>query len=127
MSGVYCIKVDNAIVYVGKAKDLNERMRQHWNSIFTKSEENKYVLLNSARGRKHKITFWLLEECEEIELKSKETYWIHSLRPCLNSSNNGGIGRRLTAQEFYDVVFNQTDYVEGIRKLRRVNDELILD
>ena len=124
MSGVYCIKVDDAIVYVGKSKNINERISQHWSGVFAR-EENKYSLLYNALHRSHKITFWLLEECEVADLNKKETFWIQQLRPCLNSSHNGGVGKDLTAQEFYDVVYNQKDEVEGMYEYKYLRYERI--
>lgn len=30
MTGIYCIKVDDCIVYVGKSNNIEERAAQHW-------------------------------------------------------------------------------------------------
>lgn len=114
MSGIYCIKVDKAIVYVGKSKDIDGRVCQHWRSILSSEDENKYSLLHDAHARKHYITFWLLESVENInELDKAEQSWISFLQPCLNTQHAGGLGHRLTANEFYNIVLNEEHYVEG--------------
>ena len=108
MKGVYGIKVDKCLVYVGQTMNISSRVEQHYTAMsMSKPKENKYYLLKDARSRKHKITFWLLEEVENPEERYKaETKWIKALRPCLNSKDNGGLGQRLTAQEFYEYIYN---------------------
>ena len=114
MSGIYCIKVDNAIVYIGESKDIGRRIRQHWHAILLPEEENKYQLLHSAIRQRHRISFWLLEQVEDqTQLKIIEKKWIAALRPVLNTQHADGMGHHLTANEFYDVVFNETHCVTG--------------
>ena len=113
MSGIYCIKVNNAIVYVGKANDVNERIKHHFVSI-KKSNENKYQLLRKC-GRPQ-TTIWLLEEdVNPEELIEKERMWISLLKPCLNSYHNNNQGKTITANEFYNIITTQSDYVEGMK------------
>lgn len=111
MRGIYGIKVNNCLVYIGQAIDINQRIQQHWAQILGNSNENKYQLLHTC-GRTYPITFWLLEEVEgnrdEAEMK-----WIKTLRPCLNSQGIGGTGRHITVEEFYDIVLNEEHYIEG--------------
>lgn len=115
MKGIYGIKVDNCLVYVGQATNINERIRQHWSAILEKQpRENKYQLLKSAASRKHKITFWLLEEVKENgAIDDIERKWIKALYPCLNTQHTKGIGHKLTANEFYQSVMNETTEIEG--------------
>lgn len=121
MIGIYCIKVNKCIVYVGKSNDILGRVKSHVTSIYNKNnKENKYQLLRDCGNRKHKITFWLLEECEEAELNSKEKFWINFIKPCLNSQNNENIGKHITANEFYDYIFNQSDYIDRMEQLHFV-------
>lgn len=118
MSGIYCIKVKNAIVYVGKAKDINERLSQHFVSI-KNSSENKYQLLRKCG--KPQVTFWLLEEVEIDKLSAAEQKWIEFLKPCLNSQHNGNRGKTITAQEFYNIVINTEDVVEGMKPIEYIS------
>ena len=115
MKGIYGIKVDNCFVYVGQATNINERVRQHWNGILNKnSKENKYQLLKSAASRKHKITFWLLEEVKEVgAMDDIECKWIKALQPCLNTQHMGRNVSSLTLNEFYNTVFNEAHNIEG--------------
>lgn len=117
MCGVYCIKVKDAIVYVGKSNNLKERIHQHWYAIsHTENKENKYILLrNCYRRKEYRISFWLLDyDCLEEELDEYERFWIKVLNPCLNSQCNGGRGSKLTLQEFYEIIINNKDDVSGM-------------
>lgn len=128
MIGIYCIKVDNCIVYVGKSNDIEGRVRQHWKAIYNKdNKENKYQLLRDCGGRSHPITFWLLEQCEENKLNEAEKFWIKFIKPCLNSKDNNNVGSNITANEFYDYVFNQSDYVVGMEQIHLEKREYQID
>ena len=111
MKGIYGIKVNNCLVYIGQAIDINQRIQQHWAQMLGDSTENKYQLLHTC-CRKYPITFWLLEEVEgdrdEAEMK-----WIKALQPCLNSQGTGGGGRHITVNEFYNIVLNEEHFIEG--------------
>lgn len=125
MKGIYGIKVDNCLVYVGQATNINERIRQHWSAILEKQpRENKYQLLKSAASRKHKITFWLLEEVKEAgRLDDVERKWIKTIQPCLNTQHTKGIGHKLTANEFYQNVMNEAIEIEGATQWRYITIE----
>lgn len=113
MKGIYGIKVNNCLVYVGQAKDINERIKTHLGLILGgNSTENKYQLLHTC-GRTNPITFWLLEKVNEVKMDDIEMKWIKALRPCLNSQGTGGTGRHITVHEFYDIVLNEEHYIEG--------------
>lgn len=113
MSGIYCIRANNAIVYVGKAVDVNDRLKHHFTDI-KRSNENKYQLLRKCG--KSQLTFWLLEQDIEPEkLFEREKVWINLLNPCLNSMHNNNRGKTITANEFYNIITNQADYVEGMQ------------
>ena len=115
MAAVYCIKVDEAIVYVGKSNRIEYRVCQHWGQILSKKpKENKYQLLGDCLHRKHKITFWIISRTKEEKTIELENFWIHTLQPCLNSQGNCGKGKELTAQEFYEIIYNQEDEISGM-------------
>jgi excinuclease UvrABC nuclease subunit len=71
LTGIYCIKVDKAIVYIGKSRNIQSRLHSHFIGI-CQAKENKYSLLKTAYFKHIPITFFLLEECSEIELDEKE-------------------------------------------------------
>ena len=123
MIGIYCIKVNDCIVYVGKSNDLQNRMSEHWGKIYCPNNENKYQLLHSAYKHYEKITFWVLGEYEAVELNKQEKEWIKLLKPCLNDKLNGGIGKNLTSQEFFNEVYSRSDEVDGMYQLLPIERE----
>lgn len=116
MSGIYGIKINNCLVYIGKAKDINSRVRQHLNQILGTPTANKYWLLKDALSR-CSLSFWLLEETQD-DLDKAEQKWIKALQPCLNTQFMGGgtTGHGLTANEFYQIVFNETHEIQNAVK-----------
>lgn len=106
MSGIYGILVDGALVYIGKAGDLEERKKQHWHEILKDGDkENKYRLLQTAVQQHCRIQFVVMEYVAYGLLLDVEEEYIKALRPCLNSKHNGDRGRHITAQEFFDEVW----------------------
>ena len=45
--GIYCIKIDNQIVYIGKSRNMLERIAQHYVGI-KEGSERKYRILAEA-------------------------------------------------------------------------------
>ena len=58
-AGIYCIKIDTDIVYIGKSANMLRRIAEHYVGIKTGSEK-KYRILAEARRRGHPITFDVL-------------------------------------------------------------------
>ena len=113
MTGIYCIKVDNCIAYIGKSKDVESRIRNHWTNIFRETE-NKYHLLKTSLFHQHSLSFWIIEECKEEELGEKESKWIAALHPCLNSMFNKGNGKELDANTYFNTIFSTSGWIEGM-------------
>lgn len=106
IAGIYAIKVEDKIVYVGKSKWIAERVNQHIgciesvisNMIFDNDFEKKYIPLVNAILKGYKIEFITLCECAVFadnkysinitELKEKlskeEKYYIKLYNPPLN-------------------------------------------
>lgn len=101
IKGIYCIKVNDCIVYVGKSIGIGSRVINHAGNIFD-SKENKYKLIKDSVRRNLPVTFWVIEECEEWKLSEKEVEWIKILKPCLNSAYNQGLGSKIEANDYYD-------------------------
>lgn len=61
-AGVYCIKIDDIIVYVGKSKDLLERVAEHIAGIkyVDAKSANKYKVLAQAQRMGYSINFDVL-------------------------------------------------------------------
>lgn len=89
--GIYCIKLDGQIVYIGKSENMLVRVAQHYVGIRTGSEK-KYRLLAEAQRKGHSIDFDVLYDAKsrrygeiEEEIGSKEGEYIRQYRPVLNT------------------------------------------
>ena len=89
--GIYCIKLDGQIVYIGKSENMLVRVAQHYVGIRTGSEK-KYRLLAEAQRKGHNIDFDVLYDAKsrgyaevEEEIGSKEGEYIRQYRPVLNT------------------------------------------
>jgi len=81
--GIYCIKnTTNEKVYVGKAKDIYNRMMQHRYNLRKKSkDENRHLIGAWHKYGEDAFIYYILEEFEfdEQKLKEQEDYWIVEL------------------------------------------------
>lgn len=89
--GIYCIKLDGQVVYIGKSENMLVRVAQHYVGIRTGSEK-KYRLLAEAQRKGHSIDFDVLYDAKrkryaevEEEIGSKEGEYIRQYRPALNT------------------------------------------
>lgn len=80
--GIYCIKMDDQIVYIGKSENMMRRVAEHYVGI-QKETEKKYRILSEARRKGHPITFDVLYDAKgkryaevEEEIGSKEGEYI---------------------------------------------------
>lgn len=90
-AGIYCIKIDQKIVYVGKSGNMLKRIAQHYAGI-QKETEKKYRILAEARRRGHNINFDVLYYAKShryadklAEIGEKEGEYIHKYNPILNT------------------------------------------
>ena len=76
-SGIYCIEC-NGVKYVGQAKDIVERFKQHLGGLKNNKHFNPYMqrLWNKYSDR---FSFSVVEHCSPEELNDKEVYWIDKL------------------------------------------------
>ena len=90
-AGIYCIKIDNIIVYVGKSRNMLRRVAEHYVAI-QQQAERKYRILEEAQRKGHAINFdvlyvarsWYSSEIED-EIGQKEGEYIRKYRPALNT------------------------------------------
>ena len=61
--GIYCIKLDDQIVYIGKSENMLRRVAEHYVGI-QKETEKKYRILSEARRKGHPITFDVLYDAK---------------------------------------------------------------
>ena len=90
-AGIYCIKVDNQIVYIGKSTNMLKRVAQHY--VYIKAQtECKYRILAEVQRNGHTISFDVLYRAQSTryqdikqEIGVKEGEYIRQYRPILNT------------------------------------------
>lgn len=90
-AGIYCIKLDNQIVYIGKSTNMLYRVAEHYVGIQMGSE-TKYRILAEAVRKNHSITFDVLYDASsfgreqiQAEIGNMEGEYIRKYRPVLNT------------------------------------------
>lgn len=90
-AGIYCIKVDEQIVYIGKSQNMLKRVAQHYVGIKCESEL-KYRILSEAQRKGHSINFDVLYYASsqgyyaiDDEIGNKEGEYIRQYKPLLNT------------------------------------------
>ena len=90
-AGIYCIKIDANIVYIGKSANMLRRIAEHYVGIKTGSEK-KYRIIAEAQRKGHTITFDVLYYAESkgitnqlAEIGDKEGEYIRRHKPILNT------------------------------------------
>ena len=90
-AGIYCIKIDNDIVYIGKSHNMLKRVAQHYVGIKSQSEL-KYRILAEAQRKGHTINFDVLYYATgrgynaiKDEIGTKEGEYIREYKPALNT------------------------------------------
>ena len=58
-AGIYCIKIDDKIVYIGKSANMLRRIAQHYAGI-QMGTEKKYRIMAEAQRKGHSIDFNVL-------------------------------------------------------------------
>lgn len=92
-AGIYCIKVDEKIMYIGKSKNMLKRVAQHYVAIRQADKsETKYFVLAEAKRRGHSINFDVLYDATATdyfavgeEIGYKEGELIRQYMPELNT------------------------------------------
>ena len=89
--GIYCIKVEGEILYIGKSENMLKRVAYHYVGIKTGSEK-KYRLLSEIQRNGHPIEFDVLYDAKakgaaaiKEEIGRKEGEYIRQYRPVLNT------------------------------------------
>lgn len=90
-AGIYCIKIDDDIVYIGKSQNMLMRVAQHYVGIKTESSK-KYRILAEVQRKGHRIGFDVLYRATqtrytavEQEIGEKEGEFIRKHKPILNT------------------------------------------
>lgn len=90
-AGIYCIKIDEIVVYIGKSYNMLKRVAQHYAAI-QKPTEKKYRILAEAHRKRHAINFDVLYYAKAqdytsimAEIGEKEGEYIRQYKPVLNT------------------------------------------
>ena len=90
-AGIYCIKIDDKIVYIGKSHNMLKRVAQHYVAIKTQAKR-KYRILAEAQRKGHSINFDVLYDAKQQwhdditeEIGQKEGEYIRQYKPVLNT------------------------------------------
>ena len=90
-AGIYCIKIDDKIVYIGKSANMLRRIAQHYAGI-QKGTEKKYRIISEAERKGHPISFDVLYYAKNrrladklAEIGEKEGEYIRQHNPILNT------------------------------------------
>ena len=90
-AGIYCIKIDGKIVYIGKSANMLRRIAQHYVGI-RQGNEKKYRIISEAERKGHPITFDVLYYAKSrrlvdrlAEIGEKEGEYIRKYKPILNT------------------------------------------
>ena len=58
-AGIYCIKIDGKIVYIGKSMNMLKRVSEHYVCIKA-GKEKKYRIIAEAQRKGHSVDFDVL-------------------------------------------------------------------
>ena len=90
-AGIYCIKLNNQLVYIGKSHNMLQRVAQHYVGI-QDGTEAKYRILNNVPIPHRAIQFDVLYDAKEQqydaiteEIGQKEGEYIRKYLPPLNT------------------------------------------
>lgn len=89
--GIYCIKINEKIVYVGKSRNMLQRIAEHYVGIKAEKEK-KYRIMAEAQRKGHSIDFDVLYYATARtpsaiieEIGEKEGEYIRRHTPILNT------------------------------------------
>lgn len=90
--GIYCIKVNGYVLYIGKSINMLNRVNTHQHYIQTRQQDRKYSILNDLIQKGYQIQFDVLYVSQRVteiaiynDLGKKEGIYIRRYLPCLNT------------------------------------------
>lgn len=90
--GIYCIKINGKIVYIGKSIYMLSRVEYHTRHTMVGKSEKKYKILNQAFKKGYTIDYDVLyysprkmENAIKNDIGKKEGVYIRRYKPCLNT------------------------------------------
>ena len=82
VTGVYCISFGEYF-YIGSSKNVQNRISQHRKKLRKGVHQKIFQSCYWLFGEE-KMKISLLEKCDFVQLKSREKYWINTLKPNIN-------------------------------------------
>ena len=90
------------IKYIGKTyQNIKKRIHDHIRES-KKLKTKKDIWIQETLNKNLKITYKIIEECDESNWLIREKYWIKKLKKLTNISKGGDGGRGLLATKTYD-------------------------
>ncbi len=90
-AGIYCIRINDVIVYIGKSKNMLYRVAQHYVGI-KQQTEHKYRMMAEAQRRGFTVEFDVLYNAKskwkqdiDEEIGQAERHFIKKYKPLLNA------------------------------------------
>ena len=84
-SGIYCIKIDGVIIYIGKADNLLKRILSHQVNTELGLPEHKYDVFRGIIQQGYTLCFEVLEYVpNKADLRIVEGKWIRKYVPIMN-------------------------------------------
>lgn len=84
-AGIYCIKIDGVIIYIGKASNLLKRILAHQVNTTLNLPEHKYDVFRGIIQQGYTLSFEVLEYVpNKKDLLIVEGKWIRKYVPILN-------------------------------------------
>lgn len=115
-SGIYGIFINKYLMYIGQSTNLFKRFKEHISFIKVPNNEIKYKYLNKYYNKQYNIEFSIAEFCTEELLKERESYYINTLLPFLNTevpsynNRNSWIKTVVDYDELFDEKFDEEFY-----------------
>lgn len=82
--GIYCIYIEDKLVYIGQSKNMLVRLANHLVEIETNQKTHKYIIIREAWQKGLNVRFDVMEYCDKECLGDKEATYIQRLMPPLN-------------------------------------------
>ena len=89
--GVYCIRYEAKIIYIGASKNMRWRLFSHFKELMTKTHSNKSLEKFFYENDFNLFKTEVLEFCSEKDKLSLERLYIKKLKPLFNIRDNKNI------------------------------------
>ncbi len=112
---IYCIEDINDLKYVGSTKqNIERRLSEH------RTHQRRNNNCSSSKLNLYNCIIYQLEECEELERKERERYWINKI-DCVNTRKLNGrdMIKRTEYEKQYKKQYNKQYYHKNKDKIKQ--------